>query len=110
MSFDMRTLIFAIVVGFCAPAFAAECVYSAPDGRSISFPEPGYMVIRIDDDDRWCQASAPDVERVVECPTDDGAAEYRVTFVEPGLVFDGVLFVGKCTAPGYTLTPPENVF
>jgi hypothetical protein len=112
MSFDMRTLIFAIVVGFCAPAVAESCAYAAPDGRVISFPDTEYMVVHIGEDERWCQAAIGDLEAIVECPTDSGdVSETLVTFVEPGLVWNGDLFEKRCDiAPGYNLTPPENVF
>ena len=93
MSFDMRALL-AVLLVVATPAIAEECRYEAADGRSISFDqEPGYMVERIGDDERFCAAAGDAATAIVDCPT---SGETVVVFTPAGLTWQGVSFEKRC--------------
>jgi hypothetical protein len=94
----MRILVaLTIALLVSSPALAEECRFLAPDGRTMAFPEPGYMTVQIGPDTRWCQADVSEFEAIVSCPTDAGTvAESAITFLTEGAVWEGELWAVQC--------------
>ena len=96
----MRSALALLIVLIANPAVAEECRFTATDGRSITFPENGYMTVRIGSDDLWCQAAMSETGGIVECPAGDGGTvESEVTFTQAGLLWDNAVWYRRCYEP-----------